>query len=84
MARQAASSFSARAMIDQREEHQARLRLDFGNRFIELRLRAHQGIEMLHRIDAVELRRHRTADGDQCFACRIGDEMQVEIADCQG
>ncbi len=44
----------------------------------ELALAAHKSVEMLMDHDAFELRQGGTRDSVECFACRVGDQMDVK------
>ena len=66
--------------LEQRIEHEAGRFGDFGQRKVELLLRAHHRIEMLDRRHIGVLRRRRARDRDQRFAGGVGNQMQMEIA----
>ena len=72
-----------RSEIDQGEEHDSGRVLDFGDHPVELRRRAHQRIDMFDRSDALILRRGGARGGDQRFAGRIRNQMEMEIAAAQ-
>ncbi len=66
-------------LIDQGKHNDPRRRLDCGNSLVELPLAAHEGINMLERRHPFVLRRDRAAHGDQGFARRVGNQMQMEV-----
>jgi len=66
-------------LINKGEQNDPWGRLDCGDSFVELPLAAHEGINMLDRRYPFVLRRDRTARGNQGFARRIGNQMQMEV-----
>jgi hypothetical protein len=71
-------------LLHQGIEHDAGRGLDFADHALELRVGAHQRIDMLDGGHALILRHHRAGDGDQRFARRIRDEVEMEIAASHG
>ena len=66
-------------LIDQGEQNNPRRRLYFGNSLVELPLAAHEGINMLNRRHPFVLRRDGAAGGNQGFARRVGNQMQMKV-----
>ena len=67
-------------LFEQGVKHEPRRFGDFGQRMIELLLRAHHRVKMLDRRHIGVLRRGRARDRDQGFAGRVGHQMEMEIA----
>lgn len=66
-------------LIDQGEQNDPRRRLYFGDSLVELHLAAYEGINMLNRRLPFVLRRDGAAGGNQGFARRVGNQMQMEV-----
>ena len=56
------------------------MRFDLAEHALELGVGAHERIDMLDSGHALILRDHRAGDGDERFARRIRDEMEMKIA----
>ncbi len=54
--------------------------VDLGQDAVELLLRADQRIDVLDRRDLGDIARPPRGDGDQRFAGRVRDQMQMEVA----
>lgn len=70
-------------LIDQGEQNDPRRRLYFGDSLVELHLAAYEGINMLNRRLPFVLRRDGAAGGNQGFARRVGNQMQMEVVTLQ-
>ncbi len=66
-------------VIEQRVEHDSGSLLDFRQHAVELLLRPHQRIDMLHRQNLRVLRGGSPRDRGQRLPGSVGDEMKVEI-----
>ena len=84
MLRQTSSSRLRQVLLDQGVEHDAGRGLDLADHALELGVRTHERIDMLDGGNALILRDDRAGDGDQRFARRVGDEMEMEIAASHG
>ena len=73
-------SVSASAGVDQRVEDDPRRLLDLPQRLLDLRLVAHQRMQMLDRMGVLVLRGDGAADADQRLAGGVGNEVEVEVA----
>ena len=69
-------------LLEQRIEHDTRRFLEIGERPVELLLRSHQRVHMLHRQDFGVLRRRGAGDGDQGLAGRVRNQVQMKVTWC--
>ena len=85
-ARVAANLFQPvrQVLLDQGVQHDAGRGFDLADHALELGVRTHEGIDMLDGGNAFILRDGRAGDGDERFARRVGDEMEMEIAASHG
>ena len=76
----AASFFQARAgfRIDQREQHEARIALEFGQNPFEVLAAANHRPEMAHDVGILELRERRLGEHLERFTGGIGEQMEMD------